>query len=62
MTKQIGRNPDVSRALVAHGITHAVGVDLECAVAATTGGLHVGHLGHLVQIPRHQAPIAFGSA
>lgn len=58
MTKQIGRNPDVSRVLVAHGITHAVGVDLECAVAATTGGLRVGHLGHLVQIPRHQAHIA----
>lgn len=58
MTKQIGRNPDVSRALVANGLTHAVGVDLECAVAATRGGLAVGHLGHLVQIPRHQASIA----
>lgn len=60
MTKQIGRNPDVSRALVANGLTHAVGVDLECTVAATTGGLAVGHLGHLVQIPRHQAAIAAG--
>ncbi|MEV8249860.1 alanine racemase [Microbacterium sp. NPDC076768] len=58
MTKQIGRNPDVSRTLVANGLTHAVGVDLECAVAATTGGLAVGHLGHLVQIPRHQTSIA----
>lgn len=58
MTKQIGRNPDVSRVLAASGLTHAVGVDLECAVAATTGGLAVGHLGHLVQIPRHQASIA----
>lgn len=58
MTKQIGRNPDVSRTLVANGITHAVGVDLECAVASNAGGLAVGHLGHLVQIPRHQVAMA----
>lgn len=55
MVKQLGRNPDVSRKLVESGITHAVGVDLECAVAAASGGLRTGHLGHLVQIPRHQA-------
>ncbi|MFV0287619.1 MAG: alanine racemase [Demequina sp.] len=55
MTKQIGRNPDVSAALVRQGITHAVGVDLECAIAASVGGLAIGHLGHLVQIPRHRA-------
>lgn len=55
MTKQIGRNPDVSRVLVEAGITHAVGVDLQCAMAAATGGLAIGHLGHLVQIPRHDA-------
>ncbi|MDR6685731.1 putative amino acid racemase [Arthrobacter sp. 1088] len=55
MTKQIGRNPDVSRALVRVGLTHAVGVDLQCAIAAASGGLRIGHLGHLVQIPRHEA-------
>lgn len=55
MTKQIGRNPDISAEIVRAGITHAVGVDLACAEAATTGGLRVGHLGHLVQIPRHEA-------
>ncbi|RXZ46223.1 alanine racemase [Agromyces binzhouensis] len=55
MTKQIGRNPDASRAIRAGGITHSVGVDLECAVAAAAGGLASGHLGHLVQIPRHRA-------
>lgn len=58
MTKQIGRNPDVSAVLASSGITHAVGVDLECAVAARAGGLAVGHLGHLVQIPRHSAAAA----
>ncbi|HZX06657.1 alanine racemase [Kribbella sp.] len=60
MVKQIGRNPDVSRKLLEAGITRAVGVDLECAVAAASGGLRIGHLGHLVQIPRHQA--ALGAA
>ncbi|RLP83478.1 YhfX family PLP-dependent enzyme [Mycetocola lacteus] len=58
MTKQIGRNPDASAAIRAGGITHAVGVDLECAVAAASGGLATGHLGHLVQIPRHSAATA----
>jgi predicted amino acid racemase len=55
MTKQIGRNPDVSRRLVESGITHSVAVDLECGVAAASGGLRTGHIGHLVQIPRHSA-------
>lgn len=58
MTKQIGRNPDVSRALVETGIDHAVGVDLQCAVAAAAGGMKVGHLGHLVQIARGDARTA----
>lgn len=58
MTKQIGRNPDVSAALVGAGLTHAVAVDLQCAIAASSGGLGIGHLGHLVQIPRHEAAIA----
>lgn len=58
MTKQLGRNPDVSRVLAASGITHAVGVDLQCALAAASGGLRIGHLGHLVQIPRHEADTA----
>jgi len=58
MTKQIGRNPDVSEALVDSGMTHAVAVDLECAIAASNGGLRIGHLGHLVQIPRHEAATA----
>lgn len=58
MTKQVGRNPDVSRVLATSGITHAVAVDLECAIAAHAGGLAIGHLGHLVQIPRHEARTA----
>ncbi|WP_104525424.1 alanine racemase [Blastococcus atacamensis] len=55
MTKQIGRNPDVARALTEEGLTHAVGVDLQDAEADAAGGLRIGHLGHLVQVPRFEA-------
>jgi predicted amino acid racemase len=58
MTKQFGRNRDVCRAIAAGGITEAVGVDLECAMAAAAGGLGIGHVGHLVQLPRFAAPSA----
>ena len=54
MTKQLGRNPDVSRVLATNGIPAAVTVDLACAIAASNGGLRIGHLGHLVQIPRYR--------
>jgi predicted amino acid racemase len=52
MTKQIGRNPDAIAAILAGGIQTAVAVDLECGLAVAAGGMRVGHLGHLVQIPR----------
>jgi predicted amino acid racemase len=58
MTKQMGRNPDLCRTVRDAGITEAVGVDLQCALAARRGGLATGHLGHLVQIPRHEAGTA----
>lgn len=51
MTKQMGRNPDFCRAVIAGGISSAVAVDLECAWYSYEGGLRIGHLGHLVQIP-----------
>lgn len=55
MTKQIGRNPDVSGVVAEEGITHAVGVDLQDAEADAAGGLRIGHIGHLVQVPRFEA-------
>jgi predicted amino acid racemase len=58
MTKQIGRNPDALAAVRRGGISDAVGVDLECSAAAARAGLNIGHIGHLVQIPRIQAPVA----
>ncbi len=55
MTKQMGRNGDFCRAVKAGGLDKAVAVDMDCARACTRAGLGLGHLGHLVQVPRHQA-------
>lgn len=52
MTKQIGRNPVALQALKEAGIDACVVVDMMCARAINTAGLQVGHLGHLVQVPR----------
>src|SRR5438046_2810318 len=55
MTKQVGRNPDLCRALIAGGIPASVSVDMGCARATHRAGMRIGHLGHLVQIPRAEA-------
>ena len=55
MTKQAGRNPPFCRAVKAGGIDAAVAVDMPCARAVGSGGLRVGHLGHLVQVAEHEA-------
>lgn len=52
MTKQMGRNPSFCRALKRGGIDLAVAVDMSCARSCYRAGLGIGHLGHLVQIPR----------
>ena len=58
MTKQVGRGAPFAQAVKAGGIDSAVAVDLDCAVAADAGGLRIGHIGHLVQIPTGQADVA----
>jgi predicted amino acid racemase len=58
MTKQVGRNPDVLRALMDAGVDHAVAVDMACARIVVREGMDLGHLGHLVQVPRHEAGAA----
>lgn len=60
MTKQIGRNPDVCRALIAGGLHASVAVDMACARATTRAGMRLGHVGHLVQVPRAEADAAAG--
>jgi predicted amino acid racemase len=57
MTKQIGRNPDACRAIVAGGIPASVAVDVDCAVATTNAGMSLGNVGHLVQVPSGEADL-----
>ena len=58
MTKQVGRNSGFCRALGRGGIDRAVAVDMACAQALRAAGMRVGHLGHLVQVPRFDADAA----
>jgi predicted amino acid racemase len=58
MTKQMGRNPDFARTLVDAGIDSAVAVDMADARAVCAAGMRLGHLGHLVQVPRAEADAA----
>jgi len=58
MTKQVGRNPAFLAALADAGVTSCVAVDMACARVVHREGLTIGHIGHLVQIPRAEAPAA----
>jgi predicted amino acid racemase len=58
MTKQVSRQSGFSRAVLAGGIDRAVAVDMACAIACHKAGLRIGHLGHLVQVPRAEAAMA----
>ena len=60
MTKQMGRNPDFCAALVESGIPASVAVDMADARATVAAGMQLGHLGHLVQVPRAEAAAAAG--
>ena len=58
MTKQIGRNPPALDALKRGGIDRFVAVDMACARPIHGRGHRLGHLGHLSQVPRHEAAAA----
>lgn len=58
MTKQVGRYPGFCQAVRNGGIDAAVAVDMQCARTAHAGGLDLGHVGHLVQVPRYEAEAA----
>ena len=58
MTKQVGRHSGFCEAVLRGGIERCVAVDIACAVACHRAGLKVGHLGHLVQVPRGEADLA----
>ena len=37
------------------GIEAGIAVDMDCATPLAEGGMRLGHIGHLVQVPRHEA-------
>ncbi|WP_337018901.1 YhfX family PLP-dependent enzyme [Oceanobacillus massiliensis] len=56
MTKQFGRNPVVAKAIVEAGIEKAVAVDPWEAISLNKAGIKIGHVGHLVQVPKKMIP------
>ncbi|HZX06655.1 alanine racemase [Kribbella sp.] len=58
MTKQFGRNPLALETLRTNGVDSFVAVDMTCARAIDRAGQPVGHVGHLVQIPKYDASAA----
>jgi predicted amino acid racemase len=58
MTKQVGRAFGFVQALQDGGIDSAVAVDMTEARAVAAAGMPIGHLGHLVQVPRYEAAAA----
>ncbi|MDE0607747.1 MAG: alanine racemase [Acidimicrobiaceae bacterium] len=60
MTKQIGRAPAAIAAMARGGADGFVAVDMACARPIARTGHRLGHLGHLVQVPRAEAAEAAG--
>ena len=58
MTKQVGRAPGFLAALRDAGVDTCVAVDMTDARAVHRGGMRLGHVGHLVQVPRAEAAAA----
>jgi len=56
MTKQFNRNPLVAWGIVKSGIPSAVAVEMQCARFLSRYDVPVGHVGHLVPIPKHEVP------
>jgi len=53
MTKQIGRNPYIAQKLMDLGYDGAVCVDYREAQRLGSAGIKIGHVGHLVQVPKN---------
>lgn len=56
MTKQFNRNPQLITAIAGAGIDRGVAVDIDDARAFRQARVALGHVGHLVQIPRAHLP------
>jgi len=60
MSKQIGRNPLVAKRVIERGFEGAVAVDYREAEILAQGGVRIGNLGHLCQIPEGRLAAALG--
>lgn len=58
MTKQIGRNPVIIQAIKEVGADGCVCVDMSDARRVHEAGMKIGHLGHLVQVPKAEIAAA----
>jgi len=58
MTKQFGRNPIISKIIEKAGIDKAVAVDFDEAKVLFDNGLKIGHIGHLVQVPKNDIKLS----
>lgn len=56
MTKQLGCNPEVLRVCVEAGVGAFVAVETGRARIIHEAGYAIGHIGHLTQVPRREAP------
>jgi predicted amino acid racemase len=56
MTKQHGRNPELFRRVITPGARETVAVNMEDARILHRYGIGLGHIGNLVQAPRHELP------
>lgn len=54
MTKQFGRNPYIAKELMKLGYEGAVAVDFREAEVLAANNIKLGHVGHLVQLPKHK--------
>jgi predicted amino acid racemase len=60
MTKQINRNPLISKAVLAEGFRGVVAVESQCTRSLHRYGIRIGHVGHLTQIPVHEIDYVLG--
>jgi predicted amino acid racemase len=60
MTKQFGRNPLMSKAIVQSGIQSAVAINIDEAKILHGYGFRVDHVGHLMQIPSGDVEFTIG--
>lgn len=60
MSKQVGRNPLICKAVLSEGFRGVVAVEVQCANSLHRYGIRIGHVGHLVQPPVHDIDYVLG--